>query len=139
MTRNNDGQATELKRRSRVRQTRAEENRRPLGTALNAHSRDYKVLQKARADLAASIGGHPTPVQAMLVEQGAQLRLRLVQSDNQVTADKPMTVAESKHYIALANALTRVLLRLGVDEKAKSKPARPSLADHLARHAAAVP
>lgn len=139
MTRNNDGAATELKRKPRVRQTRAEENRRPLGTALNAHSRDYKVLVKARRDLAASIGTELTPVQALLVEQAAQLRLRLVQADNQVVAGQPMTAVESKHYCALSNAMTRVLLRLGLDEKAQKKPSRdpsvPDLKMFLAEHA----
>lgn len=82
--------------------------------------------------MAAAVGGQPSVIQQLLIEQASQLKLRLRQADNEVVADTAMTVAESKHYIALANALTRVLLRLGVDEKAKAKPAVPSLAEFLA-------
>jgi len=119
--------------RPRVKsRTRVEECRRPRGTGLHANSRDYKSLVQTRADLAAAVGGQPSVIQQLLIEQASQLKLRLRQADNEVVADTAMTVAESKHYIALANALTRVLLRLGVDEKAKAKPAVPNLAEFLA-------
>ncbi len=123
--------------RTRVKaRTRAEECRRPRGTQLHANSGDFKSLVRTRADLTKAVGGQPSVVQQLLIERGAQLALRLRQIDNEVLADTPMSVADTKHYVALANALTRVLLRLGVDEKAKAKPAAPSIAEFLAMRAA---
>jgi len=125
--------------RPRVKsRTRAEEGRRPRGTQLHANSREFKLAERTRADLAASLGGDLSTMQRLLVDQAVAITVRLWQSNAKLESGKAASDAETKGYVALANSLQRILLRLGKSSPAKVK-ATPSLADHLARHAAAVP
>ncbi len=112
--------------------TRAEEKRRPKGTALSAHSREYRVLVQTRADLAASVGGSPTPTQVLMIEAASQLKVRMYQADCAIEAGRAMDGSETKHYVSLTNSLARILHRLGVDTAARAKPAVRSLADIIA-------
>jgi len=109
--------------------------RPPPGTALDARTREGKLLARTRADLIASLGGSPTTTQRLLVDQAAMLTVRLWQSNAGLEAGKPSTEAETKHYVALANSLQRILLRLSQSDATAAKPSGPSLADFLAEHA----
>jgi len=110
---------------------------RPAGTALDRRSWEYRLLTKTKGELAVLIGPTPSVVQAALAERAAWLTLHIAAMDAKFAMGRQMTDAESREYSALSNILLRTLGRLG--RGAKAKPQQPSLAEYLARHAAAVP
>jgi hypothetical protein len=86
-----------------------------------------------RADLTAHVGGNPSYTQKLLIDRAAVLSLRLAKLDAKIVADDGLTLHDNNHAIAWSNALTRVLVALGV-QPAAAKPT--TLADHLAMLAA---
>ena len=115
---------------------------RPLGpysrpTVLakrDQRTREARLLREARAELTAHVGGNPSATQRALIDQAAQLRLRLACMDRKFAESGTFTEHDSRTYLAWSNSYTRTLLRLGVTGAAE----RPlSLADALAAAAAA--
>lgn len=125
----------DMELRAAARTPTPRQNRRPPGTSLDGRSREYRLLTKTKRDLTASVGGSPSAVQTLLTNQAANLTVRLWQADSNVSPGEMISEAGTKHYVSLANALTRVLLRLGKDTgKALAKPTS-TLKDIIARHA----
>ena len=102
---------------------------------LDGRSREAVFIRKVRKDLLAHVGVPPTVVQRLLIERATILSLRLAQIDERILTDG-LTLHDNNQAIAWQNALTRVLVALGVPKDAA--PAVPSLADHLAALGAGV-
>jgi hypothetical protein len=102
--------------------------------APDGRTREGKLIQKFRAELTAHAGGRPSAVQAALIEQACQLRLRIPRMDQRFAATGLMSEHASRTYLALSNSLARLLKQLGL----RGAPPRVmTLAEHLAaRHAA---
>lgn len=115
-----------------ARQAVPRANRRPPGTAMDGRSREFRLAERTRADLVASLGGNPSPVQSLLIEECVSIRVRLWQCNALLESGQASTDAQSKTYIALTNSFTRVLHRLGVNTAARAKPAVRSLAEIVA-------
>jgi len=71
-------------------------------------------MRAVREDLLEHIGGKPTVVERMLIERASILTLRLAKLDQKIVADRHFTEHDNNHAIAWTNALTRVLVALGV-------------------------
>ena len=104
---------------------------RPAALAkLDQRTREARLLRETRAELTLHVGGNPSATQRALIEQCAQLRLRLATMDRAFAeAGAKMTAHDSRTYLAWANSYTRTLRQLGL----QGPSARgPSLAEILA-------
>jgi hypothetical protein len=117
-------------------------NARPLGpysrpTVLakrDQRTREARLLREARAELTAHVGGNPSATQRALIDQAAQLRLRLACMDRKFAESGAFTEHDSRTYLAWSNSYTRALAQLGM----KSAEAKGmSLTERLAAAAAA--
>lgn len=88
-------------------------------------------MRQVRAELLEHVGGRPTATQRMLIDRAALLTLRLAQIDRRIFADQDLTILDNNQTVAWQNALTRVLVALGVHQEAAREA--PSLAEHLRR------
>jgi hypothetical protein len=80
-----------------------------------------------RRELLAHVGPNPTITQKYLIDRAAILSLRLAQIDKRIIEEKTLTILDNSQIVAWQNALTRVLVALGVN---KASPlTRPSFAD----------
>jgi hypothetical protein len=104
---------------------------------LDGRTREARLMREARAELTAHVGGKPSATQRALIEQAAQLRLRIATMDRRYAETGEMTAHDSRTYLAWANSYSRLLRQLGL----KGAPAPVmTLAEHLAaRHAAQAP
>lgn len=92
-------------------------------------------MRDVRAQLTEHVGGSPSVTQAMLIEQAAQLALRIAAMDaKHAAAAGEMSLHDARTYLAWANGYTRILARLGL--KGDQPTADPGAA--LAAHQAAV-
>jgi hypothetical protein len=92
-----------------------------LGTILAKIDRrtfSGKFVEQVRAELIEHVGPDPSPVQRMLIQRAAILSLRLAQIDRKILAGKDFTLFDNNSTIAWQNALTRVLVALGVHQEA---------------------
>lgn len=88
-----------------------------------------RLLLAARAELAAHVGGSPSATQAAMIEQLAQLRLRLVLFDRRFAERGEQSDHDRRSYLAFANSHARLLGQLGL----RAAPPRPvPLAERLA-------
>jgi hypothetical protein len=95
-------------------------------TKLDGRTKEARLVQSLRAELAAHVGGKPSATQHALIEQAAQLRLRLAVMDRKYAEGGTLTDHDSRVYLAWSNSLSRLMRQLGT--KAAPKPA-PSLSD----------
>jgi hypothetical protein len=95
---------------------------------LDRRTRESRLLCETRAELIRHVGNNPSAVQLALIEQAAQLRLRLACMDRRFAEAGMFTEHDSRVYLAWSNSYTRALRVLGL----KGAPERPmSLAEHL--------
>lgn len=99
---------------------------------LDRRTREAQLMQRVRKELTDHVGGEPSAAQAMIIEQAAQLRLRIALMDRKLAEQGTLTDHDARTYIAWSNALIRTVARLGTKGVAK---AAPSLADYLASNA----
>jgi hypothetical protein len=109
-------------------------SRRATLAKLDQRTREARLLREARAELVRHVGGNPSAVQLALIDQAAQLRLRLACMDRKFAEDGTFTEHDSRTYLAWSNSYTRALRTLGLKGTAERPP---SLAEHLAAAAAA--
>ena len=95
---------------------------------LDARSREAQFMRRVRAELIAHCGGRPNPVQRQLVERAVRLSLALELLDERMMHEGIETGGYN-HYIAMSNALSRTLAKIGLDGAA---PKLPELADVIA-------
>jgi hypothetical protein len=69
-------------------------------------------MRDVRAELTAHVGGRPTATQAVLIEQAAQLGLRIATLDRQFAETGAMTEHDCRTYLAWANSYSRLMGRL---------------------------
>jgi hypothetical protein len=97
-----------LKRdRSRVKHRRAH-------AGIDGRSSDAVFLRTVRAELLAHIGREPSVPERLLVEQAAQIRLRIAKTDALYARQPEITQHAGREYLALANALAKILGQLGM-------------------------
>lgn len=76
------------------------------------------MLKEIRSELVRHIGGRPSATQAAIIEQIAQLRLRITLMDHRFAASGALTDHDSRTYLAWCNTATRLTFRLGLKGKA---------------------
>jgi hypothetical protein len=108
------------------------EDREMQRFARHKRTREWQQIQLFREKLAAHVGGSPSVVQSVLIEQAVQLKLRLAVMDRQFDDSGVMTRHDSRVYLAWNNSLERLTRRLGMRPVAE-KPRK--LADFLATRA----
>ncbi len=101
---------------------------------LDGRTREAALVRKTRADLLAHIK-NPTVVQRALVERAAWLTLRLNLMEARLAGGEEMSDHASRQYVALSNALRRVLDAIGI-QAAKTPP--PTIAEIMSRPAPRV-
>lgn len=93
---------------------------------LDGRTREARLVKALRAELAAHVGGRPTIPQQLLIDQAAELRLRLASMEASGADAAEMTERNQVQYLAWHGCLVRLLAQLGV----KAAPARtPSISD----------
>jgi hypothetical protein len=100
---------------------------------LDGRTSHAKLVQGVRADLTTHCGGTPSITQRGLIDRAAWLTLHLAMMDARTVGGLGMTDHDSRQYLAWNNGLIRTLRQLGLKGAAEQPP---SLAQHLARHAA---
>ncbi len=98
---------------------------------LDGRTREAALVRKTRAELLAHIK-NPTVVQRALVERAAWLTLRLNLMEARLAGGEEMSDHASRQYVALSNALRRVLDAIGI-QAAKTPP--PTIAEIMSRPA----
>jgi hypothetical protein len=94
-------------------------------------------MARVRRDLTRYVG-KPTVVQRMLIERAAVLILRLAKLDDKIINESgPLTLHDTNYVIAWQNALTRVLIALGVDQAVVQPDPMAALRAHWAASEAA--
>jgi hypothetical protein len=97
---------------------------------LDGRTKESHLVRETRAELTAYVGGNPTTVQRALIEQLAQIKLRLAVMDRKFVNTRAQTDLDSRMYLAWANTYSRMLVRLGV-RVPESHTVDNSLADYL--------
>ncbi len=103
---------------------------------LDKRSREYRLMRQIRRDLTEHVGGHPNPLQRMLIERAVVLSLRVAMIDQKIVAGEILTQMDNNQALAWNNALRRTLVSLGVQPATATAPPAPSLQDVLANIAA---
>jgi hypothetical protein len=96
---------------------------------LHGNSAPRCAARNLRAALIAHCGGRPSATQAAMIEQAAELKLRIAVMDQDFIRTGRRSAHASRDYLAWSNSLVRLLRQLGLkgqDERA------PSLSDYLA-------
>ncbi len=101
---------------------------------LDGRTRNGRLLNQKRAEFTAHVGGKPSATQRVLIERCAWLSLHIALIDEKALDGGNMTAHDSRTYLAWCNSLTRLMRQIGMTGAAQRPP---SLADHLARQAAA--
>ena len=107
---------------------------------MDMRTKEARLLRDTRAELSAHLGGSPSATQRALIEQCAQLRLRLATMDRAFAeAGGAMTAHDSRTYLAWANSYARLLRQLGLRDAPAPVPTIAELlaADRAEREAAA--
>lgn len=90
-------------------------------TQLDPNTREFAILRSVHKMLSEYVGD-PTITQKMLIDRAAVLSVRIAQIDRKILSNQELTVVDNNSAIAWMNALTRVLLALGVPAKRKLTP-----------------
>ena len=101
---------------------------------LHGLSAERQAAARLRAALIAHCGGRPSATQACMIEQAAELKLRLAVMDRAFIRTQHRSAHASRDYLAWSNSLVRLLAQLGL--KAASEPPGAALARHRAKLAA---
>jgi hypothetical protein len=101
---------------------------------IDRRTKQSRLMQAARDELIAHVGGQPSSVQRTLIERAARLQLYLEVMDRETLEAGTMTERNSKQYLAWCNSLRLCLRELGV--KAAPAEAPPNLGDYLAARVA---
>lgn len=124
--------ATEVKENWRHRKRRRLHPYVDCGALLRAdgRSKEARLLVGVRRELVEHVGGDPNAVQRAMIEQAAQLRLRIALMDRKFAETGVQTELDSRTYLAWSNTYARLLARLG--PAVQSRAAKPTLRDYLA-------
>jgi len=101
---------------------------------LDGRRKEAKLMQQARNELTAHIGGAPTILQKRLIERAAVLALRLALIDAR-SPDGQMTEKTAREYLCWNNAYTRLLMAL---DATKTPPPPMTHAETMAALTAAA-
>jgi hypothetical protein len=72
-------------------------------------------MRRVKRELTAHIGGNPNAAQSMLIERCAWLSLRIALLDKKLASGRDFTQIDSNVYLAWANSLSRMLVKLGIE------------------------
>ena len=103
---------------------------------LDQRTKEARLIRETRAELLAHVGGKPSATERALIEQLAQIHLRLAMMDRKFAETGAQTDHDSRTYLAWANSYARLLRQLGF-QGPKDHP--PGLADYLAARPASGP
>jgi hypothetical protein len=88
---------------------------------LDGRTREARLVESLRAELTAHVGGAPSTTQRVLIDQAAQLQLRLALMDKDTDKIGTMTERNQVQYLAWSGALTRLLRQIGLKPTAAPK------------------
>jgi hypothetical protein len=97
---------------------------------LHGNSAPRRAAKTLRDALVAHCGGRPSATQEAMIDQAAELKLRLAVMDADYLRTSHRSAHASRDYLAWSNSLVRLLRQLGL-QGAAERP--PSLAEILAR------
>jgi hypothetical protein len=80
----------------------------------DGRTREARMLKKVHADLVSHVGGTPSATQLALIEQAAQIRIRLAALDRRYAETGAMTEHDGRTYLAWCNTYARLMTRLGL-------------------------
>jgi hypothetical protein len=83
---------------------------------------EARMMSRVRTDLIKHVGGNPSAVQRMLIDQAAMLTLRVHLMDKQSIADPELSERNGRQRLAWSNSLTRTLRELGLEATPPPKP-----------------
>lgn len=107
---------------------------RPLALSkVDGRTAEGQLLAATRAELIAHVGGSPSATQWALIEQAAQLRLRIAVMDRAFAKAGSLTDHDTRTYLAWANAYSRHLRAIGLKP---TPPPAPSLHEIMGQHPA---
>ena len=89
---------------------------------MDGRTREARFLCRARAEMVQHVGGNPSATQRTLIEQAAQLQLRLAVMDRRFAETGAQTDHDSRTYLAWSNSLSRLMRQLGVKAAAQAAP-----------------
>lgn len=95
---------------------------------LDGRTRHARLVKSLRTELIAHVGGKPSTTQQLLIDQAAQLQLRIAMMDADGDSIGGMTERNQVQYLAWTGALSRLLRDLGL-AAAAPPPANPKTID----------
>jgi hypothetical protein len=84
--------------------------------SLDGRTAEGKLYREFREELIDHCGGNPNIIQAALIAQCARIKLRITLMDEKM--QRNLTEHDSRTYLAWANTLSRLLMRLGINPAA---------------------
>jgi hypothetical protein len=89
---------------------------------IDRRTKESRLMQAARDELIAHVGGQPNSVQRTLIERAARLQLYIAMMDAETSETGTMTERNSRQYLAWCNALRLCLRELGIAAASVQKP-----------------
>ncbi len=89
---------------------------------LDGRTRHARLVKSLRSELIAHVGGTPSTTQRLLIDQAAQLQLRIAMMDADGDGIGGMTERNQVQYLAWSGALSRLLRDLGLQSAAAPAP-----------------
>jgi len=111
-------------------------SRLPALVNLDRRTKEAQLIKNTRAELLGHLGGSANVVQAALIEQAVQIKLRLAVMDRRFAETGTQTEHDSRTYLAWANSYSRMLAKLGI---AAPKGHPTGLTEYLTKKAASEP
>ncbi len=105
---------------------------------MDGRSREARLVKSLRAELIAHVGGTPSTTQRLLIDQAAQLQLRIAMMDADGDGIGGMTERNQVQYLAWAGALSRLLRDLGMNAAAPPPQSHADFLKSLVRPGAAA-
>jgi hypothetical protein len=96
---------------------------------IHGNSGPMRAVKRLRADLLAHMGNKPSSVQLAMVDQAAEIKLRLAVMDETFRRTGRRSAHATGDYLAWSNSFTRLLRQLGLKSPADRGP---TLAEILA-------
>jgi hypothetical protein len=88
---------------------------------LDRRSIEWKLMERVRSDLTEHVGGNPSATQKAMIEMAAWLSLKLELLDREITIGKQFNDYHTNVYLSWTNSLSRLLARLGLEPKRRSR------------------
>jgi hypothetical protein len=105
---------------------------------LHGNSAPRRAAAKLRTDLIAHCGNRPSATQLAIIEQAAELKVRLAVMDQEFIRTGRRSAHASRDYLAWSNSLVRLLRQLGLHGvEQRAVPLADLLAQSAAKRAAA--